>query len=71
VRSAVGRPTVDISYDDGKTWQRADLDRDGRGEGWRTSLRAPKAAQFLSLRVVARGHDGDRVTQTLTRVFLR
>ncbi|MGV9349947.1 S8 family serine peptidase [Streptomyces spiralis] len=69
VHSAVGKPTVDISYDDGETWQRADLDRDGRGEGWRTSLRAPKAAQFVSLRVSARDHDGDSVTQTLTRAF--
>lgn len=69
VRSAVGKPTVDLSYDDGKTWQRAELGRDGRGEGWRTSLRAPKGAKFVSLRVGATDHDGDSVTQTLTRAF--
>ncbi|MGW2464179.1 S8 family peptidase [Streptomyces sp. NPDC001761] len=69
VHSAVGKPTVDLSYDDGKTWHRAELSRDGRGDAWRTALRAPKDARFVSLRVGATDHDGDSVTQTLTRAF--
>jgi len=40
--------TVDVSYDDGKTWQKAPLRRDGGG--WVASVRHPAAAGFVSLR---------------------
>ncbi|WP_245791135.1 S8 family serine peptidase [Actinacidiphila rubida] len=67
VTAAVGRPSVDISYDDGTTWQHAGLDH--RGDGWRTSLHAPKSAGFATLRVTARDAAGDTVSQTITRAF--
>lgn len=67
VTAAVTKPSVDISYDDGATWQHVALDR--HGDAWRTSLHAPKSAAFATLRVAARDASGDRVTQTITRAF--
>jgi subtilisin family serine protease len=67
VTSGIGKPSVELSYDDGATWQRAGLDR--RGDGWRTTLRAPKQARFVTLRVGARDDDGNSVSQTLVRAF--
>jgi hypothetical protein len=64
---AIGKPSVEISYDDGATWQRAGLDR--HGDGWRTSLDAPKKAGFATLRVTARDSAGNSVSQTITRAF--
>ncbi|MEU2165300.1 S8 family serine peptidase [Streptomyces sp. NPDC019208] len=65
--SAMDKVSVEISYDDGATWQRSALDR--RGAGWRTGLRAPKSADFVSLRVTARDRAGNSVSQTITRAF--
>ncbi|WP_329190294.1 S8 family serine peptidase [Actinacidiphila glaucinigra] len=65
--AAIGKPSLEVSYDDGKTWQRAGLDR--RGDGWRTDLRAPKSAGFATLRVTARDDAGNTVSQTITRAF--
>ncbi|MDX2709486.1 hypothetical protein PV350_42675 [Streptomyces sp. PA03-6a] len=65
--AAIGKPSLEVSYDDGKTWQRADLDRSG--DGWRTALRAPKSAGFATLRVTARDNAGNAVSQTITRAF--
>ncbi|MFB8754446.1 S8 family serine peptidase [Streptomyces nigra] len=67
VTSAVGKPTVELSYDDGATWRRAALDR--HGDGWRTKLGAPKRASFVTVRVAARDGDGNSVSQTLVRAF--
>ncbi|MGW6961117.1 hypothetical protein [Streptomyces chartreusis] len=67
VTSVVGRPTVELSYDDGATWRRAALDR--HGDGWRTTLRAPKGATFVTVRVAAQDDDGNSVSQTLVRAF--
>ncbi|MFJ9943006.1 hypothetical protein [Streptomyces erythrochromogenes] len=58
---------VEVSYDDGATWQRSDAER--RGAAWRTSLKAPKKAGFVSLRVTARASAGNSVAQTITRAF--
>ncbi|MET8271070.1 S8 family serine peptidase [Streptomyces sp. NPDC005096] len=65
--AAIGKPSLEVSYDDGKTWQRADLTRDGAG--WRTGLHAPKSAGFATLRVTARDSAGNDVSQTITRAF--
>ncbi|WP_351226026.1 S8 family serine peptidase [Streptomyces sp. NPDC002133] len=65
--AAIGKLSVEISYDDGATWQRADLDR--AGDGWRTSLKAPKTAGFVTLRVTARDSADNSVSQTITRAF--
>ncbi|MEE1671094.1 S8 family serine peptidase [Streptomyces sp. WAC07094] len=66
-KASIGKPTLDVSYDDGATWQRAALG--AQGEGWRTALRAPRSAGFVSLRVTARDSDGNSVSQTITRAF--
>ncbi|MET8331888.1 S8 family serine peptidase [Streptomyces sp. NPDC005181] len=65
--AAIAKPSLDVSYDDGKTWQRADLTREGAG--WRTGLHAPKSAGFATLRVTARDSAGNDVSQTITRAF--
>ncbi|MGW0694925.1 S8 family serine peptidase [Streptomyces sp. NPDC002738] len=65
--AAIGKPSLEVSYDDGKTWLRSDLTR--AGDGWRTSLSAPKSAGFATLRVTARDNAGNTVTQTITRAF--
>ncbi|WP_155370742.1 S8 family serine peptidase [Catellatospora vulcania] len=59
--------TVELSYDDGRTWRRATLtQRDG---GWRTTLDAPRAARFVAVRVTAVDTAGNTVTQTVERAF--
>ncbi|MEU6347405.1 S8 family serine peptidase [Streptomyces sp. NPDC046977] len=65
--AAIGKPSLEVSYDDGKTWHRADLDRSGNG--WRTNLSAPKPANFATLRVTARDNAGNTVSQTIVRAF--
>ena len=68
--AAVGRVRsmrVEVSYDDGRTWQRATL----RGEGdHRTAVvRHPRGAGFASLRVTAADTRGNSVTQTVIRAY--
>ncbi|WP_331749794.1 S8 family serine peptidase (plasmid) [Streptomyces sp. NBC_01707] len=65
--AAIGKPSLEVSYDDGKTWQRADLNRSG--DGWQTGLHASKSASFATLRVTARDNAGNSVSQTITRAF--
>ncbi|MGN9810213.1 S8 family serine peptidase [Micromonospora sp. BQ11] len=67
VQGEIGAVTVEVSYDDGATWQRTELTRDGGG--WRTSLKAPKAAAFVTLRTTARDSADNTVSQTITRAF--
>ncbi|MDX2709324.1 serine protease, partial [Streptomyces sp. PA03-6a] len=65
--AAIGKPSLEVSYDNGKTWQRVGLDRSG--SGWLTGLHAPKSAGFATLRVTARDNAGNTVSQTITRAF--
>ncbi|MEV7991549.1 hypothetical protein AB0O67_06440 [Streptomyces sp. NPDC086077] len=65
--ATIGKLSVEVSYDDGTTWHRSDLDR--HGDGWRTSLKAPRTAAFASLRVTARDSADNTVSQTITRAF--
>jgi hypothetical protein len=67
IEARVGRPTVEVSYDDGATWRRLDLRRD-RGS-WSAGLAAPRNAEFVSLRTAVEDSDGNSVSQTLTRAF--
>ncbi|MCO8270322.1 S8 family serine peptidase [Actinoplanes sp. TRM 88003] len=57
VTAKVGKAEVEVSYDDGRTWQRG------------STLRAPRSASFVSLRVSARDNAGNTVKQELTRAF--
>ncbi|MGW4787067.1 S8 family serine peptidase [Streptomyces sp. NPDC004230] len=61
--------TLQLSYDDGATWHRAQLTRTSDGRGWRTELNAPKGARFVTLRAGATDSDGNAVEQTIVRAF--
>ncbi|MEU3795553.1 S8 family serine peptidase [Streptomyces fructofermentans] len=65
--AAIAKPSLEVSYNDGKTWLRPGLDRSG--SGWRASLSAPKSADFVTLRVTARDNAGNTVSQTIERAF--
>ncbi|MET8275088.1 S8 family serine peptidase [Streptomyces sp. NPDC005096] len=65
--TAIGKPSLEVSYDDGTTWQGAELS--GRGDGWRAALHAPKSAGFVTLRVTAKDSADNSVSQTITRAF--
>jgi hypothetical protein len=65
--AAIGKPSLEVSYDDGKTWHRSELSRSG--DGWRTNLSAPRSAGFATLRVTARDSAGNTVSQTIDRAF--
>lgn len=67
VAAGVRPPTLDVSYDDGKTWQRTTLDH--HRDGWRAILKAPNSATFVSLRATAKDSAGNSVSQTITRAF--
>ncbi|MFG1706643.1 S8 family serine peptidase [Nonomuraea sp. M3C6] len=58
----IGPITLELSYDDGKTWQRSTCGHDGR-----CRLDAPKKASFVSLRASAGDSAGNTVTQTVIR----
>jgi hypothetical protein len=57
--------TLDVSYDDGLTWHRADLHGDKRT----TRIDAPRSARFVTLRTTARDSKGNGVDQRITRAF--
>jgi hypothetical protein len=57
VTAEVGKAEVEISYDDGRTWHKG------------SSLRAPRTASYVSLRVSVRDNAGNTVKQELTRAF--
>ncbi|MET7857849.1 S8 family serine peptidase [Streptomyces sp. NPDC005318] len=59
--------TLDVSYDDGTTWQKATLTH--RGDGWETTLHAPAHTAYATLRVSAHDKQGNSVTQSITRAF--
>ncbi|MFI7007307.1 S8 family serine peptidase [Streptomyces sp. NPDC050145] len=70
VKGAVGTGTLgggklEVSYDDGKTWQSVALD--GRGASWTGELRIPGDAASVSLRASAKDDKGATVTQEIVR----
>jgi hypothetical protein len=58
---------VDVSYDDGRTWQKAAVR--GQGDHRIATVRHPQGAQFVSLRVTAGDGRGNRVAQTVIRAY--
>ncbi|MBM0232994.1 S8 family serine peptidase [Micromonospora sp. STR1_7] len=58
---------LEVSYDDGRTWQPQDLKE--RKSVWTASLNAPYRADQLSIRVTAKQRNGGGVTQTVMRAF--
>ncbi|MFE4653575.1 S8 family serine peptidase [Streptomyces sp. NPDC056707] len=58
---------LEVSYDDGATWHRANLrHQDG---GWQTHLDAPAKARYATLRASAHDSQGNSVSQTVYRAF--
>lgn len=58
--------SVDVSYDEGKTWQRADVRRDH--DHWTVTVRHPRNG-YASLRTRTSDADGNRLTQTILRAY--
>jgi hypothetical protein len=66
VTAGIRQLTLEVSYDDGTTWQRAKLVQ-GQA-GWSTNLKAPGSAEFVTLRTSAADSAGSSVAQTLIRL---
>ncbi len=64
---AVTGLTVDVSYDDGATWAKAEVA--GGGQNLRATVRHPGRAGHASLRAVAVDAAGNRVEQTIIRAY--
>ncbi|MFL6121958.1 S8 family serine peptidase [Actinophytocola sp.] len=58
--------SVDVSYDDGTTWQPADVRRDH--DHWTVTVRHPRSG-YASLRSRASDVDGNQLTQTIVRAY--
>jgi uncharacterized protein (TIGR03382 family) len=65
--SALTELTLEVSYDDGATWQPAAVQRTEQG-GTATVLH-PAGDGFASLRIAARDADGNTVQQTVLRAY--
>jgi subtilisin family serine protease len=63
----VSEPRVEVSYDDGLTFQRARAERDG--QGWKAFVDHPRGARYVSLRARASDRAGNAVEQTLIRAY--
>ncbi|MGW0436327.1 S8 family serine peptidase [Micromonospora sp. NPDC003197] len=59
--------TVEVSYDDGKTWQKAKVRSSGKG--WVASVRHPAQPGYVSLRAKAVDSAGNTVTQSVIRAY--
>ncbi|MFG2304503.1 S8 family serine peptidase [Actinacidiphila glaucinigra] len=66
-KDTVSSVKLEVSYDDGATWQPQDLKQSNGA--WQTQLHAPARAGYVSLRVTAKQHNGGGITQTVTRAF--
>jgi len=60
--------TVQVSYDDGATWQSAPVS--GGGSKWTASVTHPAGAGHVSLRAIATDSKGGKVEQTIIRAYL-
>lgn len=64
---AISSVTLEVSYDDGATWHRQDLTQ--KQGTWKTSLKAPHGAGYVSVRATAKQRNGGGITQTVIRAF--
>lgn len=60
----IGAVCLELSYDEGRTWQKADCGADGR-----VRLDAPRKASSVSLRAHAKDGAGNAVHQTVIKAF--
>ncbi|GAA4623578.1 S8 family serine peptidase [Actinoallomurus vinaceus] len=63
----VAELTVQISTDDGRTWQNVPVARSGGG--WVATVTNPATAGYVSLRATATDSAGDSVEQTIVRAY--
>lgn len=63
----ISTATVEFSYDDGATWKPVKAQR--FKAGWRVKLDAPRAAEYVSMRVTAHDDAGNSISQTVQRAF--
>lgn len=63
----VREPRIDVSYDDGLTFQRARVERDG--QNWKAMVDHPRGARYVSLRANVSDRAGNAVEQTLVRAY--
>ncbi|MFB7539386.1 S8 family serine peptidase [Streptomyces zaomyceticus] len=59
--------TLEVSYDEGKTWKSVTLRKDRHGAAWNGELRVPSGAGSVSLRAGASDDRGGSVKQELIR----
>jgi hypothetical protein len=59
--------SVEASYDDGQTWHRTFVKREGKQ--WIAVLTHPKTASYVSLRAVASDFRGNALEQTIVRAY--
>ncbi|MFC7496520.1 MULTISPECIES: S8 family serine peptidase [unclassified Nocardioides] len=62
----VAGATFEVSYDNGRTWQKSKLAPAGAGE-WITTLTVPAAAKFVSVRATAEDDAGNGIEQEVIR----
>lgn len=62
-----GAPKVEVSYDDGTTWQRVTLTRDH--DQWQAEVNHPKGAKFVSLRASVADQQGGSAKHTIIRAY--
>ena len=67
IAPAVRQMSVEVSYDDGATWEEASVEG-GRGN-FVASYRHAAAGDYVSLRIHARDTAGGRLEQTLIRAY--
>ncbi|MEV0646936.1 hypothetical protein AB0I28_16885 [Phytomonospora sp. NPDC050363] len=60
--------TFEVSYDDGATWKKVALDR--TGDHATATLRHPKSAEYVSVRMSATGDDGTKITHSTVRSYV-
>ncbi|WP_329120889.1 S8 family serine peptidase [Streptomyces sp. NBC_01353] len=63
----IGGGALEVSYDDGKTWQKVALKKSWHGTSWTGELRVPDAAQYISFRAGATDDRGGAVKQEIIR----
>ncbi|MCX5390498.1 S8 family serine peptidase [Streptomyces sp. NBC_00094] len=61
--------TLEVSYDEGRTWTKVTLKPSWRGASWSGELRIPSGAASVSLRAGASDDQGGTVTQELIRAL--
>lgn len=64
---SIGTGTLEVSYDEGRTWTKVALKKARHGAAWDGELRVPSGADSVSLRAGASDDRGGSVTQELIR----